>query len=116
VFARREVALKILSSSSCQKETDCADDRNLTVHAELVTAPCEAAGNLIRSLGSGDLVRRAVVCQRQGGSGARLGSMVSRSELLINVVTVSKPKALLGLSPKGKQSDFSFNARDTRTT
>jgi len=29
-----------------------------------------------------------------------LGSMVSGSELLINVVIVSKPKALLGLSQK----------------
>jgi len=41
--------------------------------------------------------------------------MVSRSELLINVVMVSKPKALLGLSQKGKQSDVPLNTRGTRT-
>jgi hypothetical protein len=42
--------------------------------------------------------------------------MVSISELLINVVTISKPKALSGLSPKGMQSDVSFATRNTRTS
>ena len=37
---------------------------------------------------------------RHGGWGARLGSMVSKCELLINVVIRNKPKALSGLSQK----------------
>ena len=44
-----------------------------------------------------------------------MGSMVSKCELLINVVISNKPKALSGLSQNGMQSDAPFDTRGTRT-
>jgi len=42
-----------------------------------------------------------------------LSSTVSICELLINVVIVSKPKALSGLGQKGMQSDVPLDTRGT---
>ena len=45
-FAMATEGLITLPSSFGQKETDCSVSRNLPVHAELVTAPCEATGTM----------------------------------------------------------------------
>jgi hypothetical protein len=42
--------------------------------------------------------------------------MTNTSELLINIVKVSKPKMLTGLNPKGKRSDALLQFGGTRTS
>jgi hypothetical protein len=47
------------------------------------------------------VVRPKCLCKYQRGGGARLDGKVKRSELLINVVTVERPKVLIGLTQNG---------------
>jgi hypothetical protein len=60
-----------------------------------------------RGTGTGDCNRRVDAVRRlrhlpaSGGSGVRLGGMVNRCELLINVVRSNEPKMLTGSAQKG---------------
>ena len=57
--------------------------------------------SLIRK-GGNQIVRSGCDGQRQGGRELGSDGMVNRCELLINAVSVDKPKALRGLSQKAR--------------
>ena len=85
------------------KGTDCSVDRNLPVHAGLVTTWCEATGTtypFIERRHARERVALSASVEADGVPGWAVS--VSECELLINVVIRSKPKALSGLSQKAR--------------
>lgn len=45
-------------------------------------------------------------CQQQGGQGAGWGNMAKKTELLINVVIMNRPKLLTGLTQNGNEVEL----------
>lgn len=53
-----------------------------------------------------ETVRGRQGCQQQGGQGAGWGNMAKKTELLINVVIMNRPKLLTGLTQNGNEVEL----------
>lgn len=53
-----------------------------------------------------ETVRGRRGCQQQGGQGAGWGNMAKKTELLINVVIMNRPKLLTGLTQNGNEVEL----------
>ena len=53
-----------------------------------------------------ETVRGRHGCQQQGGQGAGWGNMAKKTELLINVVIMNRPKLLTGLTQNGNEVEL----------
>lgn len=53
-----------------------------------------------------ETVRGRQGCQQQGGQGTGWGNMAKKTELLINVVIMNRPKLLTGLTQNGNEVEL----------
>ena len=100
-----------LSSQTC-----CAVSSSLLAHAPQVIAGCEAAGTMYPGVSQDITVKGYLICQHQGGSGARLDGKVNLSEPMINLVKRNRLKVLTSLNQKGVRRAVPFSHGNTRTT
>ena len=60
----------------------------------------EATRTMYPAFGQSEIARRLMNCEHQCGEGLGSGGTVNTSELLINIVTVGKPKMLTGFTKR----------------
>ena len=96
-------------------QTCCAVSSSLLAHAPRVITGCEAARTMYPGASQENAVRQSLVCQHQGGSGARLDGKVNRCESMINLVRRNRLKVLRSLNQKGVRLVVAFSYGNTRT-
>ncbi len=96
-------------------QTCCAVSSSLLAHAPRVIAGCEAARTMYPGVSQENAAKQSLVCQYQGGSGARLDGKVNSGEPVINLVKRNRLKVLISLNQNGVRRVVPFSHRNTRT-
>ncbi len=96
-------------------QTCCAVSSSLLAHAPGVIAGCEAARTMYPGASQENAAKQSLVCQHQGGSGARLDGKVNSGESVINLVKRNRLKVLISLNQNDVRWVVPFSHRNTRT-